>query len=50
MIHGSSHMLVNLILGLEHQNGCIESYMPDMRTSSDPESACQIGLDDIWFV
>jgi len=54
MIYESSHMgslLVNLILGLEHQNGCIKGYRPDIRMpSSYPESAHQIGLDDIWFV
>jgi len=54
MIYESSHrgsLLVNLILGLEHQNGCIEGYRPDIRMpSSYPESAHQIGPDDIWFV
>jgi len=54
MIYGSSHMsspLVNLILGLEHRNGCIKGYRPDMKMpSSNPESTHQIGPDDIWFM
>ncbi len=54
MIYGSSHMgslVVNLILGSDHQNGCIKGYRPDMKIpSSDPESAHQIGLDGIWFM
>jgi len=54
MIYGPSHvgsLWVNLILGLEHQNGCIKGYRPDMKIpSSDPESAHQIGPDDIWFM
>ena len=54
MIYGSSHvgsLWVNLILGLEHSNGCIQGYRPDMKIpSSDPESAHQIGPDDILFM
>ena len=54
MIYGSSHMgslLVNLIVGLDHHNGCIKGYRPDMKIpSSDPESAHQIGPNDIWFM
>jgi hypothetical protein len=52
MIYVSSHMgspFINLILGLEYQNGCIKGYRPDMKIpSSDHESADQIGPDDIW--
>ena len=54
MMYGSSHvgsLLVNLILGLELWNGCIKGYRPGMKIpSSDPESAHQIGPDDIWFM
>ncbi len=54
MIYGSSHtgsLVVNLILGLYHRNGCIKGYRPDMKIpSSDPESAHQIGPNDIWFM
>jgi len=45
MIHGY-HIVSQPHSRLEHQNGCIKSYRPDMRTSSDPESAHQIGLDE----
>jgi len=42
---------VNLILGLEYYNICSKSDRPDMKIpSSDPESAHQIGPDDIWFM
>ena len=42
--------LVNLILGLEHQNGCIKGHRQDVRMpSSYPESAHQLGPDNIWF-
>jgi len=54
MIYESSHMsslLVNLILGLEHWNGCIKGYRPDTKIPlSDPDSTHQIGSDDIWFM
>jgi hypothetical protein len=54
MIYGSSHvgsLWVNLILGLEYRNCCIKGYRQDMKIpSSDPESAHQIGPDDIWFM
>ena len=54
MIYGSSHvgsLWVNLILGLEHWNGCIKGYRPDMKIPfSDPDSTHQIGPDDIWFM
>jgi len=44
-------LVVNLILGLYHRNGCIKGYRPDMKIpSSDPESAHQIGPNDIWFM
>ena len=40
--------LVNLILGLENQNGHIKGYRPEMKIHfSNPESAHQIGLDYI---
>jgi hypothetical protein len=43
--------LVNLILGLEHWNGCIKGHRADMKIpSSDPESAHQIGPNNIWFM
>jgi hypothetical protein len=42
---------VNPILGLEYQNIHSKSDRPDMKMpSSDPESAHQIGPDDIWFM
>jgi len=54
MIYGSSHMgslVVNLILGSDHQNGCIKGYRPDMKIpSSDPGSAHQIDHNDMWFM
>jgi len=54
IVYRSSHMgtlLVNLILGLDYRNGCIKGYRPDMKIpSSDPESAHQIGPNDIWFM